>query len=76
MPLLLNDMACNRVMKLNLLVDAAPAIYKATSRILGKNFVNSFINATYCKIFTAGNSIQEANLTSNYFRSQGNTPLT
>lgn len=66
-------MACNRVMKLNPLVDAAPTIYKTTSRLLGKNFVNAFINATYCKIFTAGNTILEADSTSNYFRSQGNT---
>jgi hypothetical protein len=56
-PLLLNDMACNRIMKISYLVDKAPIIYKTATKLLGKGFVNSIISATYCKVFTAGSSI-------------------
>lgn len=56
-PLILNDMICNRLMKLSYLVEKAPFVYKLSCRLLGKNFINSVIQATYCKIFTAGNTI-------------------
>lgn len=70
-PLLINEIACNRVMKLSPLVDKAPQIYRFASVVLGKNFVNFFLQSTYCKVFTAGNTIQEADEASNFFRKQG-----
>lgn len=60
-PLLVNEVACNRIMKLSSLVAIAPQVYKFSCRLIGKNFVNKIIQSTYCKIFTAGNTIQEAN---------------
>lgn len=74
-PLLINEIACNRIMKLSPLVDKAPLIYRFTSIILGKNFVNFFLQSTYCKVFTAGNTIQEADEASNFFRKQGNPKM-
>ena len=56
-PLLLNDMMCNRIMKVNYLVDKAPAMYRIASRLIGKNFVNSIIHSTYCRVFSAGASV-------------------
>ena len=57
-PLLLNDIACNRLMKLNFVVDKAPDIYRLSTHIIGKGFINAIVNATYCKIFTGGNTVQ------------------
>lgn len=71
-PLLLNDILCNRIMKFTYLVDQAPTFYANASRLFGKRLVNAIVSATYCKVFTAGSSIPEVNETSNYFRSQGN----
>lgn len=56
-PLLINEIGCNRIMKFSSLVNAAPSIYHWSTKILGKNFVNYLIQSTYCKIFTAGNTI-------------------
>jgi hypothetical protein len=75
-PLLINEIACNRIMKLSSLVSVAPQIYKFSCNLLGKNFVNHLIQSTYCKIFTAGNTIQEANEASEYFRKQGKLYMT
>ena len=72
LPLIINDMLCNRIMKLSFFVDKAQVIYKYSCKVFGKNFVNWCINSTYCKVFTAGNTINEADQTSEYFRSQGN----
>jgi len=52
---------CNRLMKLNFFVDKAPQIYKVSKSILGKNIVNAIIHSTYCKAFTAGTTVAEAN---------------
>jgi len=71
LPLLLNDMLCNRIMKLNYLVNNAPALYRSACGVLGKNFVNWAIDSTYCKVFTAGNTIEQANQMSHSFRAQG-----
>lgn len=71
LPLLFNDMFCNRIMKLNSFVNYAPKIYQVSCNFLGKNFVNSFLQSTYCKVFTAGNTIKEANDASEFFRAQG-----
>jgi hypothetical protein len=60
LPLLFNDMLCNRAMKMSALVDLAPTIYHISTKLIGKNFVNSILSSTYCKIFTAGNTISEA----------------
>ena len=60
-PLLLNDMACNRLMKLNYLVDKAPSLYHSGCKWIGKNFINSIVHSTYCKVFSAGASVAEAN---------------
>jgi hypothetical protein len=76
LPLLLNELACNRIMKLSSFVNAAPQIYRYSCRLLGRNFVNHIIQSTYCKIFTAGNTIQEADEASHYFRKQGNSDVT
>jgi hypothetical protein len=70
-PLILNEIACNRIMKLSSLIAVAPRIYQLSCKIIGKNFVNFIINSTYCKIFTAGNTIREADQASEYFRQQG-----
>ena len=56
-PLLLNDMMCNRAMKINFLVDKAPVMYRVASKLLGKNFVNSIVHNTYCKVFSAGATV-------------------
>ncbi len=69
---LLNAMMCNRVMKKSILVDNSRRIYNLTSKIFGKTFVNAIVNATFCKVFTAGNSLYEADQLSNYFRKQSN----
>lgn len=58
LPLILNEIACNRIMKLSSLVAVAPQIYRLSCTLIGKNFVNFIINSTYCKIFTAGNTIE------------------
>jgi hypothetical protein len=71
-PLILNDMLCNRIMKLSFFVDQAQPIYKYSCKLIGKNFVNWLINSTYCRVFTAGNTIEEADRASEYFRTQGN----
>lgn len=71
LPLILNDMACNRLMKLTFFVDNAPLIYRYACRLIGRNFVNELLNSTYCKVFTAGNTIEEADRASEYFRAQG-----
>ncbi len=71
LPFLFNDMLCNRIMKLNSLVNYAPKIYQLSCNLLGKNFVNTLLDSTYCKVFTAGNTIKEANEVSNFFRAQG-----
>ena len=60
-PLLINDISCNRLMKLNYLVDKAPAMYHSFTRLFGKTLINSVIHNTYCKIFTAGTTVAEAN---------------
>ena len=57
LPLLFNDMLCNRFMKLNFLVDKAPLFYKTASSLFGKSFVNSIVHSTYCKVFSAGASV-------------------
>ncbi len=59
-PLLINELACNRIMKFSSLVAAAPKIYRLSCKLIGKNFINFIIHSTYCKIFTAGNTIAEA----------------
>jgi hypothetical protein len=74
LPLILNDMACNRLMKLSFFVDHAPLIYRYACKLIGKNFINELLNSTYCKVFTAGNTIEEADQASEYFRSQGTSP--
>ena len=56
-PLLLNDMMCNRIMKINYLVDKAPAMYRIASRLIGKNFINSIVHSTYCRVFSAGATV-------------------
>ena len=71
LPLLFNDVLCNRIMKLNTLVNYAPRIYQLSCNLFGKNFVNAFLHSTYCKVFTAGNTIREANEVSEFFRAQG-----
>ena len=71
LPLLLNDVACNRIMKLNGLVNQAPRIYRISCALFGRNFVNALLHATYCQVFTAGNTIAEANHMSDFFRAQG-----
>ena len=58
MPLLFNELMCNRIMKLTYFVDKAPTIYRLSCRLLGKNFINHVLHSTYCKIFTAGSTIQ------------------
>lgn len=69
--LLVIDMACNRLMKLTYLVNKAPLIYRAATKIFGHGLVNSIIHNTYCKIFTAGENIVEVNEYSDYFRMRG-----
>ena len=70
-PYLLNGIACNQLMKLNFLVDRAPQIYHNATKLLGKNFVNEVIHSTYCKVFTAGTTVNEANEASAFFHKQG-----
>ena len=60
-------------MKLNFFVDYAPQIYKVSKSLLGKNFVNAIIHNTYCKAFTAGTTVAQANETAAFFQKQGNT---
>ena len=71
LPLLFNDMLCNRIMKLNSFVNYAPKMYQLSCNFFGKNFINTLLHSTYCKVFTAGNTIQEANEISAFFRTQG-----
>lgn len=70
-PLLVNDMVCNRVMKMGFMVDKAPTIYKWSTKIFGHRLINWVVHNTYCKVFTAGSNIQEVDEASNFFRSQG-----
>ena len=56
-PLLINDMMCNRFMKINFLVDKAPTMYRTASKIFGKNIINSIVHSTYCRVFSAGASV-------------------
>lgn len=65
---LLNIMLCNRIMKVPLLVDNSRLLYNLSSKILGTNFTTFLINKTFCKALTAGNTLQEADKVSNYFR--------
>jgi hypothetical protein len=69
---LLNAMVCNRVMKKSILVDNSRAIYNLSSKIFGKTFTNAVVNATFCKVFTAGNSLKDADSMADYFRKQSN----
>lgn len=69
--LVLNQILCNRLMKISPLVNNASRVYKLSSTIFGKRFVNLIINATFCKTLTAGNTIEEADQMSNYFRKSG-----
>lgn len=39
-PLIVNDIVCNRLMKLSFFVDKAPIIYKGACKVIGKNFIN------------------------------------
>ena len=55
---LLNAMMCNRIMKKSILVDNSRWLYNMSSKIFGKTFTNAVVNATFCKVFTAGNSLQ------------------
>ncbi len=59
MPLLtiLNNIMCNRTMKIPFLVNNASKLYAVSIRVLGRGFTNACINATFCKMLTAGNTI-------------------
>ena len=59
--LIINDMMCNRIMKSKKFVELSPQLYRLSCRYIGHNFTNFVLQSTYCKIFSAGNSIQEAN---------------
>lgn len=56
-PLIINDMICNRIMKSQKFVSLSPKLYKWSCQYIGHNFTNFILQSTYCKIFTAGNSI-------------------
>ena len=56
-PQILNTMLCNKLMKVNFLVERAPTMYKSATRLFGSKFVNSIIHSTYCKVFTAGTTV-------------------
>lgn len=67
---LLNAMMCNRVMKKSILVENSRWMYNMSSKILGKTFTNAVVNTTFCRVFTAGNSLHEADKLADYFRKQ------
>ena len=70
-PLLLNDMLCNRFMKMNFLVDKAPTIYTWSTKIFGHGLINWVVHSTYCKVFTAGSNVFEVDQTADYYRKAG-----
>ncbi len=69
---LLNSMLCNRIMKKPILVNNSRRMYELSTKLFGKSFVNAILTATFCKVLTAGNSLQEANQVSDYFRQHSN----
>jgi hypothetical protein len=60
-------------MKLNRLVDRAPDIYRTATNIFGTRFVSSLVHNTYCKVFTAGSTVAQANESAKVYQNQGNT---
>lgn len=57
-PLLINTIACNRLMKLNYLVDKAPNMYKVATKFFGKTLINGIVNSTYCRVFSGGKTVR------------------
>lgn len=55
---LINAMMCNRLMKMPTLVKHSRTLYDVSSKILSKWFVNGILTHTFCKILTAGNTLQ------------------
>lgn len=67
---LLNQIACNRVMKSKMLVAAAPSLYKTALRVPGKWITHAMIGSTFNKVFTGGNSLEEVSQASAHLRVQ------
>lgn len=56
--LIFNSLLCNRIMKVPLFVNNASKIYKGIRSIFGLSLANALINHTFCKMLTAGNTIE------------------
>lgn len=54
---IMNLMMCNRMMKVKPLVANSSKLYKVSSRIFTPTLTNFIINQTFCKVFTAGNTL-------------------
>ena len=67
-PSIFNLMFCNRVMSFPLFVSNATLIYKFSCRILPPRLVDFVIKQTFCRALTAGTTLSEANIVSEYFR--------
>ncbi len=65
---IVNSMICNRIMKFPSIVRQSRNIYDISSKLLSKSFVDYIITNTFCKTLTAGNTLEEANKVSDYFR--------
>ena len=65
---ILNSIICNRIMKFPSIVRQSRNIYDISSKLLSKKFVDYIITNTFCKTLTAGNTLEEANRVSDYFR--------
>lgn len=55
---ILNYMLCNRIMKRPFLVSNSPRMYNISKKIFGNGFTNMVIESMFCKMLTAGNSIE------------------
>lgn len=58
-PGIFNHLICNRVMKSKTLVAAAPTLYRAATRFPGKTLTHWLIAATFNRVFTGGNRIED-----------------
>ena len=52
-----NLMMCNKIMKSKTLVSNSPYLYNLSIKLCSRKLTNFFINKTFCKALTAGNTL-------------------
>lgn len=75
-PNILNLMLCNQLMRSKFLVANAARMYRMSKFLVGPGFTNLFLNATFCKALTAGNTLEDAQKVADYFRKQSSNYFT